>query len=378
MTYSAFLQELFSRRTKKRSNLFIMTKLLKALGNPHLAYPTIHIAGTNGKGSVAAKIAAAFTASGYKTGLYTSPHLFFYEERITIDGKKIPQETVLKYDQDLPKDLDPNFFECTTCFAFRYFAEQNVDIAIIEAGLGGMLDSTNVIHPILSVITSIGMDHSEILGDSLEKIAADKAGIIKRKVPVILGPRAAFKPIFARAEKLKAPLTLVDDGQDNQEIAKSVLDALSKQFQFSSEAVESGLKCSLPCRFERRGNMILDVAHNPDGFARLKTSLERKYPHQKFYFVIGMNKNKDHKSCLMQIADIARHIYFVQADHPDSTQREKLAKALQGLSDCSYSCEKTVEEGIEKAKAATLENEILVICGSFYLMPKARESLTVS
>ena len=167
--------------------------LCEHLGNPHKKFKSIHVGGTNGKGSVSHMLAAIFQTAGYKTGLYTSPHLYDFRERIKLNGEMVPEEFVIRFiEKILPliDKIEPSFFEITVAMAFEYFAEQNVDIAIIEVGLGGRLDSTNIITPELSIITNIGWDHMNMLGNSLKDIAGEKAGIIKENIPVVIGETA--------------------------------------------------------------------------------------------------------------------------------------------------------------------------------------------
>ena len=198
MSYESTLDFLYQRlpafsrigAAAYKADLHNTIELCQALGNPERSFKTVHIAGTNGKGSVSHTLAAILQQSGYKTGLYTSPHLHDFRERFRINGQMIDKEWVIQFvDRVRPllDKIEPSFFEITVALAFAWFAEQEVDIAIIETGLGGRLDSTNVIHPELSVITNIGWDHSNLLGDSLEKIAVEKAGIIKPEVPVVVG-----------------------------------------------------------------------------------------------------------------------------------------------------------------------------------------------
>ncbi len=198
-SYSETLDYMFSQlpmfhnigKAAYKADLNNTIALLEAIGNPHRNQKWIHVAGTNGKGSVSSMIAAILTQHGYKTGLYTSPHLLDFTERIRIDGKCIDEKTVIDFMNEIHETLDrikPSFFEITVALAFYHFKAEKIDIGVIEVGLGGRLDSTNVITPILSVITNIGWDHMDLLGDSIEKIAAEKAGIIKRGIPVALGP----------------------------------------------------------------------------------------------------------------------------------------------------------------------------------------------
>ncbi|HEY1020873.1 MAG TPA: Mur ligase family protein, partial [Flavisolibacter sp.] len=199
-----------------KKDLTNIRQLCEQLGNPHQQFKTIHVAGTNGKGSVSHMLAAVFTAAGYKTGLYTSPHLYDFRERIRIDGAMIPKAYVTEFVESQKKNIEsiePSFFEITVAMAFRYFADENVDVAIIEVGLGGRLDSTNIIRPELSIITNIGWDHTNLLGDSLEAIAGEKGGIIKESIPVVVGKKhLQTQPVFERlAAEKAAPLYFAED-----------------------------------------------------------------------------------------------------------------------------------------------------------------------
>lgn len=360
--YDEMIKSLFSRVAMRRTDLSVIEALLEKWGNPQRSFPTIHVAGTNGKGSVSRKIAAALESAGYRVGLFISPHLIDYEERITINCEKIPKEKVMEYYARID-DPKPNFFECSTCFCFQYFKEQKVDIAVIEAGMGGKLDATNVITPLLSIITSISFDHTEYLGDTLDKIAAQKAGIIKRKVPIVLGPQVKFQPIFDKAKEMDAEVTIAEEISpyyevENNGVAKAALQILN----IGEEDIEVGLKARMPCRLEQRGNFIFDVAHNPDGFARLCEAL----PDQTFHFIIGMSRRKDIKSCLQTIEHKIKHAHFVSSGREDAATAIELETIFKSISDRPSTAEESVEEAIKN-----LPNELTVICGSFYIMSAA-------
>lgn len=362
-----FLNELFNRRAKKTDSLSHIHTLLASYGNPERGYPTIHVAGTNGKGQVTTKIAAGLQFAGYKTGRYISPHLFSYEERISINGKNIPIERVEAYYKELP-NTEANFFECTTCFAFRYFQEEEVDFAVIETGLGGLYDATNVLIPKLSVITSISYDHKEILGETLEEIAYQKAGILKPSTPVVLGPTACLPIILNRAKELKAPVYAIEKREEyyeleNRAVARKTLELLG----INQEAIEKGLEANLPCRFERRGDLILDVAHNPAGFEKLVQALETFYPEEKFRFVVGISENKEIAECLREIEKHALHIHFVSIPYSRLAPVEELAHAWSQITKKPFSVEKGVAEAVRGAKASA-KGEKIVICGSFFVM----------
>jgi len=262
-----------SARAGKKT-LDALKEIAEANGSPHLAYPTIHIAGTNGKGTVAWKLAKALHASGYRTGLYTSPHIDRPEERIQVDFIEIP--SVLPFREKYP---DLNFFELMTFSAFDYFQQQKVDIAVIETGLGGRLDPTNIVDPIVSVITSIGLDHTDILGDSPEKIAREKAGIIKRNIPVVVGPSVPLDAVLPIAQTMNSPLIPIPIRTNNElinrEIVNAVLQMIQDTFPISTkqpvDSLPPGRREIYPLPGNR--NMVLDGAHNESAFLFLLQTL---------------------------------------------------------------------------------------------------------
>ncbi|NGX39023.1 MAG: Folylpolyglutamate synthase [Chlamydiae bacterium] len=376
--YQMAMEDLFARRPDNVRSLKEIRAILNHWGNPQNAFPVIHVVGTNGKGSVSAKIANVLHRSGYKTALFTSPHLFEYTERIKIGEEEISKQRVLSYYTELlelieEKGWNPNFFDCTTAFAFRYFKQEQIDVAVIEAGLGGRLDSTNVVSPILTVITTVEMDHIDYLGTTLEAIAYEKSRAIKEGIPVVVGPKACHLQVIDRAKKMRASISFAcptssDYSMENKAIARKSLEVLAERFSLDEKNINEGLSTELPCRFERQGNLLFDGAHNPGGFAYLVEALRMHYPQKKFRFLIGMGKNKDFEESLRMICPIAQHIHFAASSHPDAASPEKLAEALQKIYPLPFSIESSSYLGMEKAKAALREEEILVICGSFYLI----------
>lgn len=227
MTYSETIEYLYNSvpmfqkvgAVAYKEGLYNTVKLDEHFGHPHLSYKTIHIAGTNGKGSCSHTIAAILQAQGYKVGLYTSPHLKDFRERIRINGECISEEYVVDFvekERSFFEPLSPSFFELTTALAFKYFSDCKVDIAIIEVGLGGRLDCTNIITPLLSIITNISFDHTQFLGDTLEKIAYEKAGIIKRGVPVVIGESVdETRPVFiTKAKENGSKIVFAEEDDD--------------------------------------------------------------------------------------------------------------------------------------------------------------------
>jgi dihydrofolate synthase/folylpolyglutamate synthase len=367
------------------------TALQEKLGFPDRAYPSVHVAGTNGKGSVCHKIAQALKLSGYRTGLYTSPHLCSFRERIRIDGEMISEDDTAKiltslFDLIHVEGIPATFFEITTFLALTYFAQQQVDAAIIETGLGGRLDSTNIIHPLLSVITSIGMDHMEILGSDPTLIAQEKGGIIKHGVPVVIGPTVPIEPIQLISQEHHSPLTCIQGNfshydDENIAIARSALGQLSRHFQIPPDAIEKGLQALPPCRMELIKGMpliILDVAHNPQGIDRLFASIQARFPDRTLSLLFGLSKNKDLQECLKSIAGKGSHYHIVEATNGRGAARECIREELtrHSLSPPTISVHETIIDGVAAAKESARQNDnILVVFGSFFIMRDARKAL---
>lgn len=345
-----------------------------AFGNPESTYPIVHVAGSNGKGSVSWKIAQCLQLTGYRVGLYTSPHIHDFEERVRINGAPISSEEfaegaarVLQMEKNFPIQLV--FFDILTLIAWNWFAKNKVDIAIIEAGLGGRKDSTNIITPILSVITSISLEHTHILGETLEAVAREKYGIIKRGVPVVVGAAAQVFPIKEIALDLHAPLHAVETSRPHYDLANQATAALALQVlapRFRSDP--KGLATRPPCRFELVGKCLLDVAHNPDAFSHLIQALKERFPQQAFRFIIGMCQDKDYASCLRQVAEVAEHIYLVPLETIRSATVEQLAESLIQVGYERYTSCASVTEAIEQALQSSAQ---VVVTGSFSLMKAA-------
>lgn len=337
---SHFTQKLFSLKGKGSRTFEACAEKDRLLNHPHRAFRSIHIAGTNGKGSVAIKIASSLEKAGFRVGLYTSPHIFSYRERIQINGKQIDDQVAERLFQ---KAFAPelSFFDVLTLMAFLYFKEQSVDFAVIETGLGGAFDATNVITPILSIITSIGYDHKKILGETLEEIAAQKGGIVKPNVPLIVGPTAA--PFFPNGEAIsKEPVF----EKENRALAKLALLKLGIEPNL-------GVDAEPPFRFQRIGNLLFDTAHNPPAFQSLKDALLFHYPNQRFRFYLAFSKEKEWRECIRMIEGIASSIQMVRTVHPH------LIKSYPGY--------ETVEPSSVKGG---------VVAGSFYLLEAFSSQIT--
>lgn len=366
-----------------KPSLETIQKLCNEYNDPQNAFKTVHVAGTNGKGSVCTKIAKALEIEGYKVGLYTSPHITSFQERIQINGKPIKEEEIqelLSITKD--KTSQATFFEVATLLGFLYFQKHKVDIAVIEAGLGGRFDATNVITPLISVITSIGYDHIEILGSSLEEIAYEKAGIIKKNTPLILGPDAYYPCMEALAKQTNSPLYqnekhFADFDKENQETARLSLEVLRSKIPISSPSILQGLEAKPPCRFEsydHKKTIILDVAHNSHGFAKLITSLESTYPECNYRFIVGFSKGKDLKTIGTLIQRNAAAVHLVTGSHPRLASIEEIATALPSLENTIK--EKSIKTAITNAlNAPSYKKEIIVIAGSFFIMEEVKEEM---
>lgn len=385
--------------------------LCEALGNPQNTFKSIHVAGTNGKGSTSHMLASVLQSSGYKTGLYTSPHLKEFTERIRVNGNEVDQRFVVDFVNRVKSHIDsiqPSFFEITVAMAFDYFREQQVDIAVIEVGLGGRLDATNVITPILSVITNIGYDHKDILGDTLPQIAFEKAGIIKDHVPVVIGERQAeVEAVFIEKSKLQhAPLVFAADeyaarqSVNSFEITKNdsvyinnLALPLKGQYQTKNLAgvckaveilqtqglnitqdtlihglenvvVQTGLKGRWQ-QLNDRPLIICDTGHNVDGMRELVVQIKQQ-SYKKLFMIIGMVKDKD-PDAVLKLLPTDAYYYFCQASIPRALEATKLSEyasrfALEG------EVESDVNEAIRKAKAKATENDFIFISGSTFVV----------
>ena len=395
--------------------------LCNYLENPQQKFKSIHIAGTNGKGSVSHMLAAILQTAGYTTGLYTSPHLKDFRERIRINGEMISKEAVTVFtDKIRPaiEQIDPSFFEITVAMAFDYFAAQHVDIAVIETGLGGRLDSTNIVQPEISVITNIGWDHMNLLGDSLEKIAFEKAGIIKQGIPVVIGQMIPqTKPVFEKtAIDRSAPLTVADQEREAMswqwekqelivEVATrhktdhkiyhldlpgiyqtknllTVLETCSRLKQMGWKIDEAHIQkalrqvrklTGLHGRWEiiaHHPTVVLDVAHNADGIGQLVEQIELT-DHTLVHIVLGMVKDKEVEKVLSLLPHTARY-YFTQAQIPRAIDSVVLqAKALvAGLSGDIYP---DVNAALDTAKNKAGRNDLIIVCGSVFLVGEVEE-----
>ena len=366
--------------------------LAKHLNHPENKFKSIHVAGTNGKGSTSSMIASILQEAGYKVGLYTSPHLKDYRERIKINGKEITKEYVVAFVQKNKSFFEQNhlsFFEMTVGLAFQYFADEKVDIAVIEVGMGGRLDSTNIITPLVSVITNIGFDHTQFLGNSLSLIAKEKAGIIKNKIPVVIGEYIAeTKEVFVEfANKNHSPIYFAQEKEDSNlqcgllgdyqnQNKKTVLQAISllkKQFSISDDAIQLGLlnvvkNTSLQGRWQQLGEyptVICDTAHNAEGFKIVMNQINN-LKFDKLHFVLGVVNDKDLNSILPLFPKKAFYYFckpnIIRGLDVVTLKEMALSFGLKGV------VSNSVTEAYDLAKSKATKNDLIYIGGSTFVV----------
>lgn len=408
-----------------KADLTNTIRLCNTLGNPQHKFKSIHVAGTNGKGSTSHMLAAILQTAGYKTGLYTSPHLKDFRERIKVNGEMVSEEFVILFTERIRpriEEIEPSFFEITVAMAFEYFAQQEVDIAIIETGLGGRLDSTNVIVPELSIITNIGWDHMNLLGNSLEEIAAEKAGIIKEKIPVVVGEviPETISIFEETANEKNAPLSIaerkrhiadwnwekhelvVEVASEHQTDHKiyhldlqgvyqtknllTVLEACSilqqKGWKLDNDAIQQGLKhtkkiTGLHGRWEvihTSPLVVMDVAHNADGIRQLVQQAEL-ISHDQLHIIIGMVKDKDIDRVLSLLPKTANY-YFTKAQIPRALPENELMEKAGKLKLKGDSFP-DVNEALEFALQHTHPDDLIIICGSVFLVGEVDSSVLI-
>lgn len=423
MNYKETLDYMFSQlpmyqrvgEAAYKANLDNTIALCHLLDNPQNNFRTIHIAGTNGKGSVAHIMASILQAAGYKTALYTSPHLKDFRERIKINGEMIPEENVIQFvkkHKKAFKEIKPSFFEMTVGLALQYFAEEKVDIAIIETGMGGRLDSTNIITPILSVITNIGFDHTQFLGDTLEKIATEKAEIIKKNIPVIIGEnQTEIEHIFInKADSQNSAIIFADqifeakllantnagteyDIWKNDELfidhlecpllglyqsknivtAIQAMDTLGNAFGIGVKTIIEGIEnIKMNTGFRGRWQIlsnnpltISDVGHNKEGITNVVQQI-KLCKFNKLHFVLGMVNDKDITDILNLLPHDAIY-YFCKADIPRGMDETQLQEAghKAGLNGKTYS---SVREAYNVAVNNADSNDLVFIGGSTFVV----------
>lgn len=390
--------------------------LCNALGNPEKKFKSVHVAGTNGKGSTSHQLAAIFQAAGYKTGLYTSPHLKDFRERIKVNGQEIPEQNVIDFTekhQTLFEKIKPSFFEMTVAMAFDYFANEKVEIAIVEVGMGGRLDSTNIIQPELCLITNISFDHQAYLGNSLEEIAREKAGIIKKEVPVVIAStQPAIQSVFEGiAKSQQAPIYFADqqyhlkrNENSNQQllslsyadkngIEKNIYSDLTGNYQLKNI---TGVLCAIDIlkgkfdllndehtiaalakvkkstglkgRWEllsENPQCIADTGHNEDGIQQILTQLNFcKY--QKLHWVIGMVNDKDINAVLSLLPKDATY-YFCKPNIPRGLSTATLQQSAQKFN-LNGNCYESVTLALSAAQKNAATNDLILIAGSTFIV----------
>lgn len=400
MTYTTLLKHLYAINLKKdaKYELEKMRRLSQLFAHPEEKFLCVHIAGSNGKGSVTTKIAKALEFSGLKVGLYTSPHISSFRERIRINGEMIPEQAVEDLLQKIlavidAESMEPTFFEMTTLLAFCYFAEQQVDFAVIETGIGGRLDATNIITPQVTAITSISLEHTNVLGNTLAEIAREKAGIIKPKVPIVIGPKVPIELIASFAKLQEAPCLAVTGNFDSYDKENSATAAKCLELLGISEAaIAKGCAIRPSCRLERVNlpskplseqpeAIILDVAHNPDGLQSLFTALKLDYPTSTLRVLCGLSQNKDLPACVQILRKFGTNFHLISAKSSRSIGCENLYKEFssQGTSEKQLFLANSIEDSLARAfEEATLHREVLVVCGSFFIMASIRAYLGIS
>jgi dihydrofolate synthase/folylpolyglutamate synthase len=417
---------------KIKLGLDSMNRFLGRLDNPHHNLPCIHIGGTNGKGSVGATLCSILTSADYNTGFYTSPHLSSVRERFKINNSYISRQDFARLINTIVNVLDGGqitYFECTTTLALLWFAEQKVDFAIMEVGMGGRLDATNVVTPLLSIITNVSMDHEQYLGDTLAQVAMEKAGIIKDSIPVVSGVADddSGRIIKKTSNDHQAPLFLYDrdfDGVSNDNnhshwqynglnkvvladlplsmkgnyqvsnasLALAAVQLLQSQgYIITEEQIRGGLALTRwPGRLEhfRLNNQgaivnshddglhfLLDGAHNPAGVTALKHALEDDFSYARLILVWGAMEDKDLQTTLHEIAPLADIIIFTRPESERSATPEQLQDTLPAAMQKKAVLASSVKESIDKARELATEDDLICIAGSLYLVGAARQLL---
>jgi dihydrofolate synthase/folylpolyglutamate synthase len=425
MTYNETIEYMFNHlpmfhrigKSAYKANLDTALYFDQYFDYPHKAYKTIHVAGTNGKGSVSHMLAAILQTAGYTTGLFTSPHLKDFRERIRVNGQMIPQNEVIDFiEQNKPafEETQPSFFEMTSALAFHYFRKAKVDVAVIEVGMGGRLDSTNVINPVLSVITNIGFDHTEFLGDTLAKIATEKAGIIKKETPVVIGQynpetwevfsefgNRFLSPVFLAEKRYTANYSLFTNdykqvfqithdskteypnlildlaGFYQRKNSCTVLTAVdelrNRGFRISNDHVYHALSqvttlTGLQGRWQILGNnplIVCDTGHNKEGMTWLIEQI-KAVPYRHLHMVIGFVNDKDISGILKMLPSSATY-YFTNASIPRALEANQLAgmAAGFGLNGSSFS---SVKQAFDTAKASAGADDFIFVGGSTFVV----------
>ena len=402
-----------------------ISEFCRSIGNPQRNYFVIHVAGTNGKGSVSNMLAAVLQQAGYHTGLFTSPHLTDFRERIRVNGEMIPKQKVVnfvdRYKVEMER-LQLSFFEMTTAMAFDYFAQSDVEVAVIEAGLGGRLDATNIVQPVISVITNIGLEHTEYLGDSWPKIAREKGGIIKKCTPVVVGEKnSSYNLVLEEiAEDLRSELIYADEAftlgecgfeggkqvvtlnrsrdgypyrlrldllgeyqRQNLATVATVLDALHETtpLSISRRAFVEGVRdvCAITSFRGRwqvlseRPLVVCDTAHNEHGIAEVAKQLNERTNKGKLFCIMGFCEDKEFDKMLALMPNDAHYI-FTQASIRRAASVEKISEVAEALG-LDFEVAPSVEEALAKAQSQLSEDDMLFIGGSTFVVAEVLDRL---
>ncbi|KAK8814304.1 hypothetical protein WA158_008166 [Blastocystis sp. Blastoise] len=405
--YKSILETLYVHNLEVvvKMNLDKMMELDKALNYPSKQFKSIHVTGTNGKGSTAYKIAKSLEKSGYKTGLYTSPHLSCLRERTCINSEMINEKRFVELIQRVYECADRikncTFFEMTTIMSYLYFAEEHVDIAVIEVGCGGRLDATNIINSEMSIITSIGLDHQGILGNTIEEIATEKSGIIKTGKPVILGPDCPHKLIKCIASKQSSPAYIVENhgqtfDETNALIAECALKVLNTMgiFSIPSYCVSEGIQLRPNCRFQQLSipfegktcQVVLDGGHNILAIQNFIKTLQYTYPNKCYKYICGFCADKNISICLQELFKVISVSNFscISASHPRAMPANQLREIIKQTAinqgyiwKDTYCPIDTLSAVIQRELTNIQDNEVLIIAGSLYIMAEVRYALGI-
>jgi dihydrofolate synthase/folylpolyglutamate synthase len=411
---------------RARYNLERIGAFLTALDDPHLGIPTVHIAGTKGKGSTAAMVASVLNAAGYRPGLFTSPHLHTFRERIQMEGQPIQEEDFASLVEGLWPTMQAvshtehgsvTLFELMTAMAFCHFRDQKAGAQVIEVGLGGRLDSTNLVQPLACGITSLGLDHTDVLGDTLEKITAEKAGIIKPGVPVVCAPQSpdALKVLQEVSQQQGSALIVAGrnikwegeesslDGQtftldtsrnryclqmpllgnhqlENAAVAIGIVEVLIEGgMKIDAGSIEEGFRrVEWPCRLEilrKSPLLIADGAHNPHSAARLVEAIKALFPGRRVILIVGVSENKDLEGLGRELSLLSpTEIIATHSRHSRATRPESIAQELSFYSDNAHVAD-TVAQALEMAREMTAEGDLTLVTGSLFVAAEAREHM---
>ncbi|MCI0473232.1 MAG: bifunctional folylpolyglutamate synthase/dihydrofolate synthase [Ignavibacteria bacterium] len=390
-------------------------KLTALLGNPERKFKSVHIAGTNGKGSVASILSSFLTESGIKNGLYTSPHIVDFRERIRVNGKMIPEKYVMDFTEKIfsyIEKIKPSFFEVTTAMAFKYFADMKAEFAVIECGLGGRLDSTNIIRPEVSVITGISKDHSEYLGNTLKSITYEKAGIVKPCIPCVIGKLSKYIRKIVSETCVKKSSKLVDSSKYIVEVRK--MTGESVYFDFGNEDFRfKGLTLPLTgnyqvhnlktffgilgqlvkkqnlivtqkilnkafrnlnkntgfrCRFQiiqKNPYIICDVSHNSEGIKNMRENL-KNLKFRRLIVIFGMMKDKEYAKCIKELENLGDYLILTKPDYKRAENPDELYAHIKRKANAVVS--ENVRDAFGLAGKITLKNDLIVITGSFFMV----------